>query len=157
MGRLFDAVAALIGVREQINYEAQAAIELESLIDPEESGCYPFEFENGLIYPVLLLKSIISDLRSHLPLSIISTRFHNSTIQIIVTVCRQVRADFGCKNIALSGGVWQNKYLLQKTEQQLRKDRFNVMLHSQVPTNDGGISLGQAMVAARSLQIFKQG
>ena len=157
MGRLFDAAAALVGVRQSVNYEAQAAIELEALIDEQEKANYPFDIQNEIFDPAPLFQSIISDLRSQIPLSSITTRFHNSIVQMVVEICQRIHKDNGYKTVALSGGVWQNRYLLIQSEQQLKAAGFNVMLHAIVPTNDGGISLGQALIAARTLGPFKQG
>ena len=157
MGRLFDAAAALVGVRQSVNYEAQAAIELEALIDEQEKGSYPFDIQNEIFDPAPLFQSIIADLRKQVPLSSIAARFHNSIVQMVVKICQKIQKETGCATIALSGGVWQNRFLLIRTEQQLKAAGFNVMLHAQVPTNDGGISLGQALIAGRTMAPFKKG
>lgn len=157
MGRLFDAVASLTGIRQQVNYEAQAAIEMEALIEPNENGKYLINFRDGIIETASILKAIIADLHNQIPLSTISARFHNSIAQLVVDISTQVRDDLGCNSIALSGGVWQNRYLLEDTRKNLLSRGFNVMLHSQIPTNDGGISLGQAMIAAHTRHVLKEG
>jgi hydrogenase maturation protein HypF len=151
MGRFFDSAASLIGIRQTVNYEAQAAIELEALADPTEKGSYQFIIEDGIINPSLLWKSIITDLRGHIPASILSSRFQNSIVHLVITICQQIRSETGKKTTALSGGVWQNQYLLQRTVQKLEENGFVVLQHSQFPTNDGGISLGQAMILAHSI------
>jgi hydrogenase maturation protein HypF len=151
MGRFFDAAASLIGVRHTANYEAQAAIELESLADLSEKGSYQFTIEDGIINSNLLWKSIITQLRDHIPASILSARFHNSIVELVITICQQIRSETGNNTTALSGGVWQNQYLLQRTIQKLEENGFVVLQHSQYPTNDGGISLGQAMILAHSI------
>jgi hydrogenase maturation protein HypF len=157
MGRLFDAAASLIGIRQEVNYEAQAAIELEALADEKEKGSYPFDIQNGIFDPTPLFNALILDLRGQLSRSMIAARFHNSIVQMVNEICHRIRNDTGSNSVALSGGVWQNRFLLNQAEQQLKAAGFNVMLHAQVPTNDGGISLGQALIAARTLSLFRQG
>ena len=151
MGRLFDAVSALMGIRQSVNYEAQAAIELESIIDPQEEQFYPFEIQGGEIDVSPLWTPLIDDLHSNANLSKISSRFHNSIVRMVLEVCDKLRNETGCRTIALSGGVWQNKYLLQHTIHKLTQSNFSVLCHSRVPTNDGGISLGQAMILVSTL------
>ena len=154
MGRLFDAVAALIGVRSKINYEAQAAIELEAIADPDEQGIYPFEVlpstinENSLMVdPAPLINAITLDLFNNIPTSTISARFHNSIVEIINQVTISIRDTHQISTVVLSGGVWQNLLLLRKTVQRLRYNGFHVLTHTQVPPNDGGVALGQVLVA----------
>ena len=161
MGRLFDAISALVGVRQSANFEAQAAIELEALVDPEESGHYyqqtfmeisPVEADQNAsqaIDPVSVLHSIINDLQNKIPIPVIAARFHNTMAQMVSRVCQLLRENTGITIVVLSGGVWQNITLLEKTCQLLAQQDFRVFLHRQVPTNDGGIALGQAVIAAR--------
>ena len=159
-GRLFDAVAALVGVRQFINYEAQAAIELENLVDPEEQGIYAFEVTEPegadphsmiVIRPGPLIQGIVTDFLGGTPTPTIAARFHNGLAQMILQVTNSIRNRYGITAIALSGGVWQNLTLLQKTLSLLHEDGFEVYVHHQVPTNDGGVSLGQAVVASVNL------
>ena len=155
MGRLFDAVAALIGIRHKVNYEAQAAIELEALADPDENGEYPFNIESirdqqqviFQINPLMLIESIITDLNKSIPIPTISARFHNSIARMVCRVSNDIHKEFGLNDVALSGGVWQNMTLLQRTISLLKANNFIVHIHHQVPTNDGGLALGQAVVA----------
>ncbi len=149
MGRLFDAVAALVGLRHSVNYEAQAAIELEALVDPNESGAYPFTIHNS-IDPAPLIHAILADLRQNTPIPTIAARFHNGVAQMTLDVCRELRRRTGINEVALSGGVWQNVTLLQKTVQLLQQEQFTLLLHSQVPPNDGGLALGQTAVAVQN-------
>ncbi|MCB8966892.1 MAG: carbamoyltransferase HypF [Ardenticatenaceae bacterium] len=146
MGRLFDAVAALVGVRATVNYEAQAAIELEALADPTETGVYPFAIQNALD-PAPLMQAILADLRAHTPIPTIAARFHNSVAHMVRQVCADLRARYQINEVALSGGVWQNVTLLQQTVRLLQQDNFTLLLHSKVPPNDGGLALGQAAIA----------
>ncbi len=146
MGRFFDAVSALLGVRQQVNYEAQAAIELEALVDPEEMEAYPIEIGDGLIDPTPLFQDLVRALRAGVQIENNAARFHNSIVTMVHQVCRRMRLDYGINEVALSGGVWQNMALLSKTVALLNNDDFKVYLHHQVPANDGGIALGQAVV-----------
>ncbi|MEA4908039.1 MAG: carbamoyltransferase HypF [Anaerolineaceae bacterium] len=148
LGRLFDAAAALIGVRQKATYEGQAAIELEIAADPHEQGLYELEIKDGLVDPGPLWQALIADWHNGLPVNRLSARFHNSIAQLSLQICRILRTDTNVRNVALSGGVWQNRYLLERSLRLLREDGFHVLLHRQVPTNDGGIALGQIMVAA---------
>ena len=162
MGRLFDAVAALADVRQIVNYEGQAAIELEALVDPMETGAYPFELlqENGLQgvgQPVLLIstntliQAVVEDKLSGTPASLIAARFHNGCAAMVLAVCQAIRDRSSSRLVALSGGVWQNVTLLMKTLHLLENDDFTVYTHHQAPPNDGGLALGQAVVAAHRL------
>jgi hydrogenase maturation protein HypF len=152
MGRLFDAVSALIGVRETATYEGQAAIELESACDASVTDAYtlPFEREEVQIQP--LLEQIIQDLNINTSGSVISAKFHNGLAQMAVEVCDQIQRETSIRTVAFSGGVWQNKTLLIKTCELLRQKGFEVLLHHQVPTNDGGICLGQVLIANQVLK-----
>jgi len=153
MGRLFDAVAALIGMRQTVNYEAQAAIELEYLVDPDETWSYPIEIQDQILDPAPLLEALLRDLRAGVKPSILAARFHNSIAEIMGVISIQIRSETGINEVALSGGVWQNMTLLKKSVGFLRKDGFKIYLHHQVPTNDGGIALGQAAIALHQLKL----
>jgi len=150
IGRLFDAVSALTGVRQTVNYEAQAAIELEALADPDEMGGYQISIDNSpFINPAPIFHAIISDLRTGVNISAISARFHNGLARMVTEVALVMRREFGIHVVAFSGGVWQNMTLLYKSLTLLEKEGFEVLIHEKTPTNDGGLSLGQAMIAAR--------
>ena len=150
-GRLFDAAAAILGVRDVINYEGQAAVELEQLADPGESGGYPAAVEAGHPFQARgtdLLHGIIDDLTDQVPAPVIAARFHHGVAALIEAGCLAMRDRYGLGTVALSGGVFQNSLLLRGTVSRLEARGFRVLLHSRVPCNDGGISLGQAVVAA---------
>ncbi len=149
-GRLFDAVAALLGVRNAISYEGQAAIELEQLADPGEPGAYPAALEGGAPFRVRgsdLVAAAASDLEAGARPDTIAARFHNGVAGAIVSSCRRVRESTGLSLVALSGGVFQNMRLVARAVADLEAEGFRVLLHSRVPPNDGGISLGQVAVA----------
>ncbi|HEY6279658.1 MAG TPA: carbamoyltransferase HypF [Streptosporangiaceae bacterium] len=151
-GRLFDAVAALLGVRDSINYEGQAAIELEQWAAPAEHGSYPAAIEAGS-WPVQvrgadLVRAVTEDLLAGTPPGVAAARFHGGVADAITAVCRLLRERSGLTTVALSGGVFQNRLLLGRAVGLLTGAGFSVLTHSRVPPNDGGISLGQAVVAA---------
>jgi len=150
-GRLFDAVAALLGVRDQVNYEGQAAVELEQLAAPSERGSYRARIELSdplTIHGTDLVRAAVADIAAGVSAAVIAARFHNAVADMIVATCEALRERSGLGTVALSGGVFQNQRLLETVIDQLAERRFAVLRHSRVPCNDGGISLGQAVVAA---------
>jgi hydrogenase maturation protein HypF len=151
MGRLFDAVAALIGVRQEVNYEAQAAIELEALVDPTSAEAYSLTIDGDQIDPTPMIGAIVADLRAEQAREIIAARFHAGLARMVSDVCQGLRNQYGLSTVALSGGVWQNMTLLQQTVSRLQMLGFTILIHRQVPANDGGLALGQAIVTARQL------
>lgn len=154
MGRLFDAVASLAGIRHQVNYEAQAAIELEACCDLAETGSYPFDYLAGLPgEPLLidwrpLIRAVAGDVFAAVPAGVIAARFHHSIARLSLEVCTHLRSETGLETVALSGGVWQNITLLVHATRLLRQAGFRVLTHRLVPPNDGGLALGQALIAA---------
>ncbi|MDP9240341.1 MAG: carbamoyltransferase HypF [Actinomycetota bacterium] len=154
VGRLFDAVAALLGLRDTVSYEGQAAIELERLVDPAETGSYPVAVSAGPVPQIQgadLIRAVVADLAADVPVPVIAARFHTALIRVVGDVCTGIRERSGIGTVALSGGVFQNVVLLEGCVAALTSAGFAVLTHSRVPTNDGGISLGQAVIAgARS-------
>ncbi len=152
-GRLFDAVAALTGVQQMINYDAQAAIELEMIVanDVRETGIYPFSIDQLQEMQVVrlgeLLEAIARDAKDGTPPETISLKFHRTVAQLIAEVCTLVAQSRGIDQVALSGGVFQNRLLLRLVTVALRQEGFSVLTHRLVPCNDAGISLGQAVIA----------
>lgn len=150
-GRLFDAVSSLIGIRNEINYEGQAAMELEMAADDKEKGSYPFDIlregEKFIVDPGPAIKSVVADLEKGERKGAIAARFHNSLALIILKICRIIREKTDLNSVALSGGVFQNIYLLERVFPLLDSANFVVYTHNRIPPNDGGISLGQALVA----------
>jgi len=153
MGRLFDAAAALAGVRQQVNYEAQAAIEFEALADPEETGQYEFSDQSSVLSAQPAIEQLIADVLAGVPVPKISARFHNGVAEMVKATCLRLSDQCDLAEVALSGGVWQNIFLLRKTLALLEKEGFTVYLHTQVPANDGGLALGQAAIAGYQLKI----
>jgi len=149
-GRLFDAVSALCGIRDVIRYEGQAAVELEQRADPGETGSYPLPFEEGSVLRLRageMVRAVVDDLGRGAPAGVVAARFHRGLAEGVVSACRAVRAERGLTTVACSGGVFQNALLLGLVADGLEAEGFRVLLHSRVPPNDGGISLGQAACA----------
>ncbi len=151
-GRLFDAAAAILGVRDAINYEGQAAIELEQLADPAEAAAYPATVVTGegpfQASGAGLLHALLEDLTDGVPAPVIAARFHHGVAALIEAGCTYLRDRHGLGMVALSGGVFQNMLLLNAAVSRLETRGFTVLTHSRIPCNDGGISLGQAVIAA---------
>ena len=161
MGRLFDAVSALIGIRDRIDYEGQAAVELEMAAYPCDGQKHNEEATSEQNYPYHiiedkrvrliklddLLSAIIGDLSHGIPQSRISIKFHNTVAQMTNEMCQIITNETGIKEVALSGGVFQNRLLLRKAINLLENNGFQVFTHRQAPCNDGGIALGQAVIA----------
>ncbi len=150
-GRLFDAAAALLDVRDVITYEGQAAVELEQRADPSTSDGYAAGTEGMVVCGEDLLRALVADRCAGVDPGVIAARFHNGVADAVVTCCATAREETGLTSVVLSGGVFQNALLLRRTVNGLLRIGFRVLTHRRVPPNDGGISLGQAAVAARLL------
>jgi len=153
-GRLFDAVSALLGVKGRVDYEAQAAIELEAAAASAGEGAgdaYPFSIveRDGMNIVVLeeLFSALVADLRGGAPTGLISARFHGTVSGIIARMCRRLSERSGIRTVALSGGVFQNRLLFRVAVSALEDIGLTVLTHREVPANDGGVSLGQAVIA----------
>jgi hydrogenase maturation protein HypF len=157
-GRLFDAVAALVGLRQEIRFEAQAAMMLEYAVDEAVTDAYPLPMSKSQIsnlksQPLVLdwgplLEALLVDLRQGAPAGVMAARFHNALVEGIVAVARSV----GAKRAALSGGCFQNRILLERAYHRLTEAGLRVYVHQRIPPNDGGISLGQVAVAAQKIE-----
>ena len=159
VGRLFDAVAAMVGVRDAVNYEGQAAIELEQAADESagsparvpRSGCpgdYPARTDGGLLYGSDLIRGVVADLRAGVEVPVIAARFHTGLAGLLARAAVDACATTGLDTVALSGGVFQNVLLLRLLTADLEGAGLRVLTHSRVPPNDAGVSLGQVAVAA---------
>ena len=151
-GRLFDAVAAIIGVRQQINFEGQAAIELETIAADGVADGYPFALEGDSVDFRPAIERIVAEVRAGTPAPMIAARFHNTMAEAIMEVCRRLRAQEKLNRVCLGGGTFQNMKLLARALAGLRRLDFEVFIHAQVPPNDGGIALGQAVIATEILR-----
>ncbi|MFG1948189.1 carbamoyltransferase HypF [Nonomuraea sp. NPDC048826] len=150
-GRLFDAVAAIAGVRGTISYEGQAAAELEARVDPGERGGYPVRIVDGdplVIAGSDLIRGVAEDVLAGVDAGRVAARFHRGLAGAVVRAVRILAERTGLRTAALSGGVFQNTVLLEAVVSGLELERFEVLTHSRVPPGDGGVALGQAVVAA---------
>jgi hydrogenase maturation protein HypF len=153
-GRLFDAVASLVGLRDRVDFEAQAAMELEALAEPEADVVYTTSIvakDTIVVRTTDVIRGVVDDLLREVPVARIAARFHATLAEVLAQVCDRIRERRGVAAVALSGGVFQNTWLLKAAIRRLDARSFEVYSHRQVPTNDGGLSLGQAAVAARLL------
>ncbi|TVQ69234.1 MAG: carbamoyltransferase HypF [Balneolaceae bacterium] len=168
-GRLFDAVAAITGVCTQNSYHAEAPIRLEALADARTADAYPFSLEDDVnsnsgsttaghdgdsrpatvIHFHPMVRALVADLQKGVPLPVISARFHNTLVTLTETVAQKMRAHYGTRTVVLTGGVFQNRYLLEHCENRLEAGGFRVFSPLAIPANDAGIALGQMAVAAR--------
>ena len=155
LGRLFDAVAAIAGIRQQVNFEGQAAMELEMLAAGPSDAIYdiqwtthgPFE-----IQPQTIIRAVVQDVHNGLSPAEISFKFHQTLIALFAEICETIRRRHDLNRVILSGGCFQNSLLLKGLIGQLEAKHFEVYAHQQVPANDGGIALGQAIVAAAQME-----
>jgi hydrogenase maturation protein HypF len=155
MGRLFDAVAALAGVRNYVNYEGQAAAELEQAASPDEEGAYEFLYEDGkplVIDAAPVIETVVADVRAGVAPGVIAARFHRGVAAMVAAVASRLLDECGLSAVALGGGCFQNITLLRELVPTLEGAGFEVLIHERVPTNDGGLSLGQAAAALARLE-----
>lgn len=153
MGRLFDGVAGLLGMRDRVSYEGQAAMELEMLAGSDQAAAYDFEWADGDVRVVALaplVRQVVRDILTGRPAAEISARFHRTLIELFTALCETIRAESGLKRVVLSGGVFQNVRLLSGFVRILAQKKFDVYTHKKVPANDGGLCLGQLLVAAET-------
>lgn len=156
MGRLFDAAASLIGLRHTVTYEAQAAMELEGIIDDKEAGAYTFDLkaepDGTLLFdPAPAICALVEDVRAGVPTGVMAARFHGAVADATARACLALREATRLNEVGLSGGVFQNIALLDATTRGLRAAGFTVYTHRLVPPNDGGLALGQTAVGAYRL------
>jgi hydrogenase maturation protein HypF len=149
-GRLFDAVSAILGLCHKASFHAEAPMRLEAAIKAGESKEYPFQLLDGNIISFKdTVRHIVADVLKKTDAGIIATRFHNTFISSILRTVKSISIESGLKKVALSGGVFQNRYLSERVEQRLDSGGFEVFVQKLVPTNDGGIALGQLAIAAK--------
>jgi hydrogenase maturation protein HypF len=148
VGRLFDAAAALCGLRLEVSYEGQAAMELEAACDGAERGAYPLESVAGVLDPREAILAVDRDVARGLPAGVVATRFHHGLADATARACADLAADRGLDAVVLSGGSFQNRRLLERTSERLAAAGLRVLVPERLPPNDGGIAFGQAAVAA---------
>jgi len=147
-GRLFDAVAALLDLCTLSSFHAEAPMRLENIVHPVTHQAYPYE-EGTEISMAPAFRAMVHDVMGGTDVGLISTRFHNTVADIIVNRVKQISRESGIRTVALSGGTFQNSYLSSRVESDLLDAHFRVLFPRQLPSNDGGIALGQLVVAAR--------
>ena len=145
VGRLFDAVAAICGVRAEVNYEGQAAVELEAAADPGEPGAYPLP---STLDPREAILAVARDVAAGVPVPAVAARFHNALARATAGACAEAAERAGVDLVVLSGGVFQNALLLERTAAAVAARRLRVLAPERLPPNDGAISFGQAAIAA---------
>jgi len=160
MGRMFDAASALVGIRSKITFEGQAALELEmALENPVEEG-YPMGVVENDGLPILdfypVFQALVEDVIREKPTEFIAARFHQAVVQGAATMAMRLKKQTGLDRVFLSGGVFQNRYVSDRLGQRLREDGFTVFRHRRVPPNDGGIALGQALIAGQRILAGKE-
>ncbi|GAB4310949.1 MAG: carbamoyltransferase HypF [Bacteroidales bacterium] len=146
-GRLFDAAAALLDICRVSRFHAEAPMRLEAAANPVESGSYPFDFDSVVSFKPAFA-AMVEELAEGAPVSDIAARFHNTVVNAIFAVVSSLHRTSGLRKVVLSGGVFQNRIVLSRTTRILEKNGFEVMTNRQVPANDGGIALGQLVIAA---------
>jgi hydrogenase maturation protein HypF len=154
LGRLFDGVAAIAGLRSRVTYEGQAAMELEMAAAEETGSVYDYAWEEGApcrILPAPIIRGVAADVGKGLGVPAISAKFHNTLVRMFSDLCESIRRQRGLDRVVLSGGVFQNARLLTGLIPALASRGFEVYSHRLVPANDGGIALGQALIAAASI------
>ena len=160
MGRFFDAVSSILNLTHCSSYEGEAAINLEMISDENIKEEYDFKLINTegkiIIDDLYIFNQIIKDIRNNIPKNIISSKFHNTLATVILKISKIINKKYGIKNIALSGGVFQNNLLLNKCYNIIQRDDFKLYSNFKVPVNDGGISLGQAYLAAYKFYFNKE-
>ncbi|MGD9504650.1 MAG: carbamoyltransferase HypF [Syntrophobacteraceae bacterium] len=150
-GRLFDAAASLLGIRDAVSYEGQAAIELEQAVEPEDGAYGGFVRKDGASWvmdPLHMLREMMDDVQRGARVGTAAARFHNGVAAMLCEAVREASRDTGLRRVALSGGVFQNAYLSERLESLLAEEGLEVLTHEEAPPNDACIALGQAFVAA---------
>jgi hydrogenase maturation protein HypF len=147
-GRLFDAVAAITGICKTSDFHAEAPMRLESIAAQNMEECYDFEISKTISFKNLF-KEIVIDVKEGISKSIISSKFHNTIIYVIFETLTKIRKETGIEKVALSGGTFQNKYILERLIPLLSHDKFKVYTQTGIPCNDGGVALGQLAIAAK--------
>jgi hydrogenase maturation protein HypF len=153
-GRLFDGVAALTGLCTNSTFSSQGPMLLENSVDRAVDECYSTGFSNPIELKDIV-DGILNDMKNRLPVSVISTRFHNTMVDVIYHSIEHISDQNGINKVVLSGGVFQNCYLMSRLETKLKSGKYELFSHSAVPTNDGGIALGQIAVVAKRRELKK--
>jgi len=150
-GRLFDAIAALINLKYEVNFEGQAAIELEAMCQPKYRDHYSYSIEeetsNWIVSTEEMFLQIIHEMERHENIEKIATKFHNTIADLTLSMSVKIRNKYNINLVVLSGGVFQNSFLLNRMIGVLKEENFKIYIHQKMPPNDACISLGQAVIA----------
>jgi hydrogenase maturation protein HypF len=158
MGRLFDAMANIIGISDVVTYEGQASIELEAIseMDIEESYTYKIVKQDMyIIEPYEIIIEALNDIKKGVSSKIVASKFQNTIVNLTVNICRHIREDSGINGVVLSGGVFQNSFLMKKVCSNLKKNKFEVYTHKELPSNDGGVAIGQIIIANEIIENYR--
>jgi hydrogenase maturation protein HypF len=147
-GRLFDAAAALLDLCTFSSFHAEAPMRLENIVHPVTDQAYPFD-EGKEISMAPAFRAMVDEVLGGVDVGLISTKFHNTVAGIILDGVKKISRQSGIRTVALSGGTFQNRYLSSRVESGLQDARFRVLLPRQLPSNDGGIALGQLVIVAK--------
>jgi hydrogenase maturation protein HypF len=153
-GRLFDAVAAILGLNYYSSYQAEAPMLLESAIDRSEEGRYPFSLEGEQISFTSLIKEVVEDVHRGIAVGRIAAKFHHSLVHLILQISMEYRVRTGMDRVVLSGGTFQNRYLCGKLMEKLEKEKFHVLVPGRIPPNDQGIAMGQLAIGAHRKKLL---
>jgi len=153
-GRLFDAVAAIVGLNYYSTYQAEAPMLLESAIDVNEKGSYPFDIEAGQVSFTPMIRAVVEDIQKHRSTGSIAARFHNTLVQLMLVLSMEIRARSGLDRVVLGGGSFQNSFLAEKVMDKLENENFKVYLPHRIPVNDQGIAAGQLVIGAHRWKLM---
>jgi hydrogenase maturation protein HypF len=153
-GRLFDAVAAILGLNYFSTYQAEAPMLLESAIDVNEKGSYPFDIEAGQVSFTPLIRAVVEDIQKGRSTGSIAAKFHNTLVQVMLVLSLEIRAKSGLDRIVLGGGSFQNSFLSEKVMDKLENENFKVYLSHRIPVNDQGIAAGQLVIGAHRCKLM---
>jgi len=145
-GRLFDAMASLLGVTHRSTYQAEAPMKLEALADPSEQGVYPFEIQKHQVSFGPMIRQVVKELQEGIALPKIAGRFHNTVAQVVLEMALSMRKEYEINRVVMSGGVFQNRILTGKLLDLLTAERFRIFLPNRIPVNDQGIAAGQLAI-----------
>ena len=146
------SVSALTNICSYSAFHAEAPMRLEAIIEKNCDEYYKYKINSTISFKDMI-KEIVDDIQANTPVSIISAKFHNTIISVIFDVVKEMSNRFNISNIVLSGGTFQNKYLIERCENILAEEGLHVFTHSRIPSNDGGIALGQLAIAAKRREL----
>jgi len=153
-GRLFDAVAAIMGLNYFSTYQAEAPMLLESALDGSEDGSYPFHIEAGQVSFTPLIREVVADIQNHRSKASIAAKFHNTLVEVMLVLSLEIRVTSGLDRIVLGGGSFQNRKLSEKVMDKLENELFKVYLPHRIPVNDQGIAAGQLAIGAHRWKLM---